>query len=73
MNLVSGRLLFDGLSPLMQLLLDANGHWSLPIWAIFRTKGDRLLALYEAEDQYYGRLLGVAYAEIPERFATAGR
>jgi N-acetylglucosamine malate deacetylase 1 len=24
----------------------------------------RLLALYEAEDQYYGRLLGVAYAEI---------
>ena len=25
---------------------------------------DRLLALYEAEDQYYGRMLGVAYAEI---------
>ena len=24
---------------------------------------DRLLALYEAEDQYIGRLLGVAYAE----------
>lgn len=24
---------------------------------------DRLLALYEAEDQYFGRLLGVAYAE----------
>jgi LmbE family N-acetylglucosaminyl deacetylase len=32
--------------------------------SIFRTKDDRLLALYEAEDQYYGRLLGVAYAEI---------
>lgn len=25
---------------------------------------DRLLALYEAEDHYYGRMLGVAYAEI---------
>ncbi len=25
---------------------------------------DRLLALYEAEDQFYGRLLGVRYAEI---------
>ncbi len=27
-------------------------------------KGDRLLALYEAEDQYYGRMLGVRYAEV---------
>jgi hypothetical protein len=32
--------------------------------SIFQVKGDRLLALYEAEDQYYGRMLGVAYAEI---------
>jgi LmbE family N-acetylglucosaminyl deacetylase len=32
--------------------------------SIFRAKDDRLLALYEAEDQYYGRLLGVGYAEI---------
>lgn len=32
--------------------------------SIFRAEGDRLLALYDAEDQYYGRLLGVAYAEI---------
>jgi N-acetylglucosamine malate deacetylase 1 len=32
--------------------------------SIFRAKDDRLLALYEAEDQYFGRLLGVAYAEI---------
>lgn len=32
--------------------------------SIFQAKGDRLLALYEAEDQYYGRLLGVTYAEI---------
>jgi len=33
--------------------------------SIFDTKGgDRLLALYEAEDQYFGRLLGVRYAEI---------
>ncbi len=32
--------------------------------SIFRPEGDRLLALYEAEDQYFGRLLGVAYAEI---------
>lgn len=30
----------------------------------FQARGDRLLALYEAEDQYYGRMLGVAYAEI---------
>jgi|SRR5579859_5490971 len=36
--------------------------------SIFQAEGDRLLALYEAEDQYYGRLLGVAYAEI---FRTA--
>jgi LmbE family N-acetylglucosaminyl deacetylase len=32
--------------------------------SIFQVRGDRLLALYEAEDQYYGRMLGVAYAEI---------
>jgi LmbE family N-acetylglucosaminyl deacetylase len=32
--------------------------------SIFAESGDRLLALYEAEDQYYGRMLGVAYAEI---------
>jgi LmbE family N-acetylglucosaminyl deacetylase len=32
--------------------------------SIFRAEGDRLLALYEAEDQFYGRILGVAYAEI---------
>jgi len=32
--------------------------------SIFKGEGDRLLSLYEAEDQYYGRLLGVAYAEI---------
>jgi LmbE family N-acetylglucosaminyl deacetylase len=32
--------------------------------SIFRMKEDRLLALYEAEDRYFGRLLGVAYAEI---------
>jgi hypothetical protein len=36
--------------------------------SVFQVEGDRLLALYEAEDQYYGRLLGVAYAEI---FRTA--
>lgn len=28
------------------------------------TAEDRLLALYEAEDQYYGRMVGVRYAEI---------
>jgi LmbE family N-acetylglucosaminyl deacetylase len=32
--------------------------------SIFKAEGDRLLALYEAEDQFYGRMLGVAYAEI---------
>ena len=32
--------------------------------SIFRKENDRLLALYEAEDQFYGRMLGVAYAEI---------
>jgi hypothetical protein len=32
--------------------------------SIFRVGDDRLLALYEAGDQYYGRMLGVAYAEI---------
>jgi LmbE family N-acetylglucosaminyl deacetylase len=32
--------------------------------SVFRPTGDRLLTLYEAEDSYYGRLLGVAYAEI---------
>ena len=32
--------------------------------SIFRAEGDQLLTLYEAEDQYFGRMLGVAYAEI---------
>ncbi len=32
--------------------------------SIFQEKEDRLLALYEAEDRYFGRLLDVAYAEI---------
>ena len=32
--------------------------------SIFRPVDDRLLALYEAEDRYYGRMLGVACAEI---------
>jgi len=32
--------------------------------SIFHPHDDRLLALYEAEDQYYGRLLGVQFAEI---------
>ena len=27
-------------------------------------EGDRLLALYEAEDQYFGRMVGVPYAEV---------
>jgi LmbE family N-acetylglucosaminyl deacetylase len=32
--------------------------------SIFGAQDDHLLTLYEAEDRYYGRLLGVAYAEI---------
>lgn len=32
--------------------------------SIFHEEGDRLLSLYEAEDQYFGRLFGVGYAEI---------
>jgi LmbE family N-acetylglucosaminyl deacetylase len=32
--------------------------------SIFQPEGDRLLNMYEAEDQYYGRMLGVKYAEI---------
>jgi len=32
--------------------------------SIFLETGDQLLALYEAEDQFYGRMLGVAFAEI---------
>jgi len=32
--------------------------------SILPPEGDRLLALYEADDQYFGRLLGVAYAEV---------
>ena len=32
--------------------------------SIFQAEGDRLLALDEAEDQYFGRPLGVAYAEV---------
>ena len=31
---------------------------------IFRPQNDLLLTLYEAEDHYYGRMLGTAYAEI---------
>jgi hypothetical protein len=32
--------------------------------SIFMPGADQLLKLYEAEDQFYGRMLGVAYAEI---------
>jgi N-acetylglucosamine malate deacetylase 1 len=32
--------------------------------SIFKASNDHLLQLYEAEDQYYGRLVGVDYAEI---------
>lgn len=32
--------------------------------SIFQAQDDHLLTLYEAEDRYYGRLLGVTYAEI---------
>jgi N-acetylglucosamine malate deacetylase 1 len=32
--------------------------------SIFGAQDDHLLTLYEAEERYYGRLLGVAYAEI---------
>jgi N-acetylglucosamine malate deacetylase 1 len=32
--------------------------------SIFGAQDDHLLTLYQAEDRYYGRLLGVAYAEI---------
>ncbi len=32
--------------------------------SVFKTEEDRLLNLYEAEDQYFGRMLGVKYAEI---------
>lgn len=32
--------------------------------SIFETEGDRLLALYEAEDLHMGRLIGAHYAEV---------
>jgi LmbE family N-acetylglucosaminyl deacetylase len=32
--------------------------------SIFHENNDRLLSLYEAEDQYYGRMFGIGYAEI---------
>ncbi len=32
--------------------------------SIFKEQGDQLLALYEAEDRYFGRMLGVGYGEI---------
>lgn len=31
--------------------------------SIFKPAGDQLLQLYEAEDAYFGRMLGVRYAE----------
>jgi hypothetical protein len=31
--------------------------------SIFEAEGDKLLALYEAEDLHIGRLIGVCYAE----------
>jgi LmbE family N-acetylglucosaminyl deacetylase len=37
--------------------------------SIFKPEDDRLLTFYEAEDAYFGRLLGVAYAE-PFRSAS---
>lgn len=32
--------------------------------SIFEEQGDRLLALYEAEDLHMGRLIGIHYAEV---------
>jgi N-acetylglucosamine malate deacetylase 1 len=32
--------------------------------SIFKTEGDKLLALYEAEDLHMGRLIGAQYAEV---------
>lgn len=32
--------------------------------SIFLAERERLLALYEAEDRFYGRMFGVAHAEI---------
>ncbi|MBI3966242.1 MAG: PIG-L family deacetylase [Chloroflexi bacterium] len=32
--------------------------------SVFRPRDDGLIELYEAEDRYYGRMLGVHYAEI---------
>lgn len=32
--------------------------------SVFKTEGDELLALYEAEDLYMGRLIGTRYAEV---------
>jgi N-acetylglucosamine malate deacetylase 1 len=37
--------------------------------SIFKPSGDQLLMLYEAEDAYFGRMLGVAFAE-PFRAAS---
>lgn len=32
--------------------------------SIFEAEGDKLLALYEAEDPHMGRLIGARYAEV---------
>lgn len=37
---------------------------ALAMYTSIFAKADRLLALYEAEGQYFGRMLGVRYAEI---------
>jgi LmbE family N-acetylglucosaminyl deacetylase len=39
-------------------------HAALEAYASIFASEDRLLALYEAEDLYFGRLVGVRYAEI---------
>lgn len=52
-------------SPIYDLKREALAAYG----SIFKPHDDRLLMLYEAEDAYFGRLLGVAYAE-PFRSAS---
>ncbi len=41
--------------------------------SVFETGGDKLLALYEAEDLHMGRLIGTRYAEIFKTCAERSR
>jgi LmbE family N-acetylglucosaminyl deacetylase len=62
---VHDRALEDTHAPRLEIAWLIREHRPLAAYqSIFQPEGDRLLSLYEEEDQHDGRMTDVAYAEI---------